>query len=292
MGFFSRRSGDAPAVADVSFYGGLPWSAAVSWEGDDALWVHGPAIYLDWAVNKGLRRESEEFLSHVRDFLAQPREDSPFNYYVAQPLLVPYASLIELPGQHEGGENARVTVSFAAELRCNASFRPRRMITDLLFSTFWALWNGLVLEIGFERKQWGDIDALRANLELQLDYYAERGFGAFRGGIAPIIGALSGASSRGAEPPHHEVSEPDAVVEASAALPDSNEWDSSPLDEKAQYVAKHIVDARLAERCNADLAYVDNGTRLVLVAIHTFGTERIPVERIEQLAREWLLQDA
>ena len=63
------------------------------------------------------------------------------------------------------------------------------------------------------------------------------------------------------------------------------------LDEKAYYIGQHIINAGLAERCEVDLAYVD-GTRLVLVAIHTFGTEMIPVPRIEQVAREWLLGDA
>lgn len=76
------------------------------------------------------------------------------------------------------------------------------------------------------------------------------------------------------------------------ASPETDESAHRTLDERARYVAKHIVDAGLAERCKVDLAYVDNGARLVLVAVHTFGTERIPVQRIEQLAREWLLADA
>lgn len=61
------------------------------------------------------------------------------------------------------------------------------------------------------------------------------------------------------------------------------------LDDKARYISKQVVDAGLADRCEADLAYADD--RLVLIAVRTFGTERIPVVRIEQLVREWLLGD-
>jgi hypothetical protein len=39
------------------------------------------------------------------------------------------------------------------------------------------------------------------------------------------------------------------------------------------------------------LAYVGEARRLVLIAIETFGTERIPVREIEKLARDWLLPD-
>jgi S-adenosylmethionine synthetase len=54
----------------------------------------------------------------------------------------------------------------------------------------------------------------------------------------------------------------------------------------ARYVAKNIVAADLAERCEVNVAYAIGVAHPVSIAVRTFGTERISVERIEELVRE------
>jgi S-adenosylmethionine synthetase len=54
----------------------------------------------------------------------------------------------------------------------------------------------------------------------------------------------------------------------------------------ARYVAKNVVAAGLADRCEVNVAYAIGVARPVSVAVRTFETERIPVDRIEQLVRE------
>jgi S-adenosylmethionine synthetase len=54
----------------------------------------------------------------------------------------------------------------------------------------------------------------------------------------------------------------------------------------ARYVAKNVVAAGLADRCEVNVAYAIGVARPVSVAVRTFDTERIPVDRIEQLVRE------
>ncbi|HET7044963.1 MAG TPA: methionine adenosyltransferase [Gaiellaceae bacterium] len=54
----------------------------------------------------------------------------------------------------------------------------------------------------------------------------------------------------------------------------------------ARYVAKNIVAAGLADRCELQVAYAIGVAHPVSVAVDTFGTESIPVARIEQLVRE------
>ena len=50
----------------------------------------------------------------------------------------------------------------------------------------------------------------------------------------------------------------------------------------ARYVAKNIVSAGLAERCEVQVAYAIGVAKPVSVHIDTFGTNTIPVERIEK----------
>jgi S-adenosylmethionine synthetase len=54
----------------------------------------------------------------------------------------------------------------------------------------------------------------------------------------------------------------------------------------ARYVAKNVVAAHLAERCEVNVAYAIGVAHPVSIAVRTFGTERIAVERIEELVRE------
>jgi S-adenosylmethionine synthetase len=54
----------------------------------------------------------------------------------------------------------------------------------------------------------------------------------------------------------------------------------------ARYVAKNLVGAGLADRCEVNVAYAIGVARPVSVAVQTFGTESIPAERIEALARK------
>ena len=54
----------------------------------------------------------------------------------------------------------------------------------------------------------------------------------------------------------------------------------------ARYVAKNIVAADLADRCEVNVAYAIGVAHPVSISVRTFGTERIPVGRIEELVRE------
>jgi S-adenosylmethionine synthetase len=54
----------------------------------------------------------------------------------------------------------------------------------------------------------------------------------------------------------------------------------------ARYVAKNIVAADLAGRCEVNVAYAIGVAHPVSIAVRTFGTERVAVERIEELVRE------
>jgi S-adenosylmethionine synthetase len=54
----------------------------------------------------------------------------------------------------------------------------------------------------------------------------------------------------------------------------------------ARYVAKNVVAADLADRCEVNVAYAIGVAHPVSIAVRTFGTERVPVERIEDLVRE------
>src|SRR5256885_6528283 len=54
----------------------------------------------------------------------------------------------------------------------------------------------------------------------------------------------------------------------------------------ARYVAKNIVAAGLADRCEVNVAYAIGVARPVSIAVRTFETEHIPVSRIEDLVSE------
>jgi S-adenosylmethionine synthetase len=54
----------------------------------------------------------------------------------------------------------------------------------------------------------------------------------------------------------------------------------------ARWVAKNVVAAGLADRCQIQVAYAIGVARPLSVLIDTFGTEAIPVPKIEELVRE------
>jgi S-adenosylmethionine synthetase len=54
----------------------------------------------------------------------------------------------------------------------------------------------------------------------------------------------------------------------------------------ARYVAKNIVAAELADRAEVNVAYAIGVAHPVSIAVQTFGTEQIPVTRIEELVEE------
>ncbi len=54
----------------------------------------------------------------------------------------------------------------------------------------------------------------------------------------------------------------------------------------ARYVAKNIVAAKLAKRCEVQLAYAIGYPEPVSVLVETFGTGRVPSNRIEQAVRQ------
>jgi S-adenosylmethionine synthetase len=53
-----------------------------------------------------------------------------------------------------------------------------------------------------------------------------------------------------------------------------------------RYVAKNVVAAELADRCEVNVAYAIGVAHPVSLAVRTFGTEKIPVARIEELVKE------
>ena len=54
----------------------------------------------------------------------------------------------------------------------------------------------------------------------------------------------------------------------------------------ARYVAKNVVAADLAERCELQVAYAIGVARPISIKVDCFGTEHIPLGRIEQLVSE------
>jgi S-adenosylmethionine synthetase len=66
--------------------------------------------------------------------------------------------------------------------------------------------------------------------------------------------------------------------------------DPSKVDRSAAYamrwVAKNVVAAGLAERCEAQVAYAIGKAHPVSLFVETFGTENVPVERIEKAISE------
>ncbi len=54
----------------------------------------------------------------------------------------------------------------------------------------------------------------------------------------------------------------------------------------ARYVAKNLVAAGLVERCEVNVAYAIGVARPVSIAVRSFGTEKVPTERLEQLVGE------
>ncbi len=54
----------------------------------------------------------------------------------------------------------------------------------------------------------------------------------------------------------------------------------------ARYVAKNIVAAGLADRCELNVAYAIGVAHPVSLAVRTFNTESVPIERILELVRE------
>ncbi|HLL68427.1 MAG TPA: methionine adenosyltransferase [Micromonosporaceae bacterium] len=66
--------------------------------------------------------------------------------------------------------------------------------------------------------------------------------------------------------------------------------DPSKVDRSAAYamrwVAKNVVAAGLAERCEVQVAYAIGKAHPVSLFVETFGTENVPVERIEKVISE------
>jgi len=54
----------------------------------------------------------------------------------------------------------------------------------------------------------------------------------------------------------------------------------------ARWVAKTVVAAGLADRCEIQLAYAIGVAHPLSVMVETFGTEKVPVGRIEEAVKE------
>ncbi len=55
----------------------------------------------------------------------------------------------------------------------------------------------------------------------------------------------------------------------------------------ARYIAKNIVAAGLADKCEVQIAYVIGVSHPVSVMVDTFGTAKIPEAEIEKLIRKY-----
>ncbi len=55
----------------------------------------------------------------------------------------------------------------------------------------------------------------------------------------------------------------------------------------ARYAAKNVVAAGLADRCEIQVAYAIGVARPVAISVDTFGTGKIPDEKIEELVKEF-----
>jgi S-adenosylmethionine synthetase len=53
-----------------------------------------------------------------------------------------------------------------------------------------------------------------------------------------------------------------------------------------RYVAKNIVAAGLADRCEVQVSYAIGVAKPTSISVTTFGTNKIPETRIEELVRE------
>jgi len=66
--------------------------------------------------------------------------------------------------------------------------------------------------------------------------------------------------------------------------------DPSKVDRSAayacRYVAKNIVAAGLADRCEIQVSYAIGVAEPTSVTVETFGTEKVPVQKIEQIVRQ------
>ena len=54
----------------------------------------------------------------------------------------------------------------------------------------------------------------------------------------------------------------------------------------ARYVAKNIVAAGLAKKCEVAVAYAIGVAEPISISVDTFGTEKIPVKKIVELVRK------
>ncbi len=54
----------------------------------------------------------------------------------------------------------------------------------------------------------------------------------------------------------------------------------------ARYVAKNIVAAGLADKCEIQISYAIGAARPLSLMVDTFGTAKIPEEKIEELIRK------
>ena len=173
----------APAAAEVQFL--AAGTAAVVWHGAPEILVRSPAIYLDWAVSKDNNTRALTFLAALREFLYAGPADR-----IATPFNPPYGFVSD--GTSIAG--AEVTIAFTDSMLCKPSSRPRRDIVKLMYPTFWALWNEMVLRVGADEPE--TVESLVDDLNIQIDYYYEHGVAALRGGRAHLVAAQIGASRR------------------------------------------------------------------------------------------------
>jgi len=55
----------------------------------------------------------------------------------------------------------------------------------------------------------------------------------------------------------------------------------------ARYIAKNLVASGICDRCEVQLSYVIGGTEPLSLMIDTFGTEKIPNEKIHEIVRKY-----
>jgi hypothetical protein len=183
VGLFRKTNiNNAPAAIEVRF--GAHGVATVEWHGAPEILVRSPAIYLDWAVSKDDNRRAAAFLTDLRDFLEAEEPG-----HLATPLNAPLVR-----GLTRNGEAAEVSVALTESMLCKPSFRPRMAIVQLMYPTFWALWNEMARRVGADEPE--TVEALVNDMFIQIDYYATRGTAAMRGGHAHLYAAQVGSADR------------------------------------------------------------------------------------------------
>jgi hypothetical protein len=181
MGLFTKASSDsALAVGTLLMGSGAEFD--FSWEGDPALALRVPAVYLDWALNKDQKRRATQILEVLDAGFAVATPDEP---------AIPPSLLVD--GSFRP-RDVEVVVGVTDKMRADVAFRPRIAVATHMYVAFAGLWNGLIYQLA--RDDAGDaIEALLDDMREQVAIHQQMGV-SMRGGVAPALAGQRGAGRR------------------------------------------------------------------------------------------------